>query len=488
MSPTNSQKSFFSRKTFKFSLLFLVLGSAFFGAALFLSNQGEYPPDFSYLNDLQEFHGPHIDTNLSSSDYASVERAWRQRRSGRGSNTSTVSSTTQTVTPTVTTSPLPTTVTNSPTTTTSGSSTATTTPTVLPSDSQATSTTTSVLVPPATTQALRTFGIAAGGGLTSLSQQDLQKYFQALSDLGVQWVRWDISWAQVQPGGPTNYDWIATDRVAAMAQQFGIKSLGILGYSPGWASVAGCVSGAQCAPANIQAFVDFTSIAASRYAGSINYWEVWNEPNIPGFWSPRPNVAQYTALLKASYVAIKKSNPNAFVILGGLSAAGDSPDGSIAPLTFVQGLYANGARGAFDALALHPYSYPASPDYLASWNSWQQMQQVRDTLALNGDGSKKIWITEYGAPTNGSGTPHAVNELKFTYGLDYMSEAAQQELAAQILNDYKQMSDWTGPVFWYSLHDLSTNLNTPENFFGILRFDWSKKPVYDTIRNFILGN
>jgi hypothetical protein len=83
---------------------------------------------------------------------------------------------------------------------------------------------------------VRDFGIAAGGGLTWLSQQDLNTYFQSLKDLGITWVRWDIPWVDVQAGGPSSYDWVGVDRVAATAKQYGIKSVGIIGYAPAWAS------------------------------------------------------------------------------------------------------------------------------------------------------------------------------------------------------------------------------------------------------------
>lgn len=45
-----------------------------------------------------------------------------------------------------------------------------------------------------------------------------------------------------------------------------------------------------------------------------------------------------------------------------------------------------------------------------------------------------------------------------------------------------------GPFFWYSLKDSGINKDTPENFFGLLRNDWSKKPAYDVFRNAILSS
>jgi polysaccharide biosynthesis protein PslG len=38
--------------------------------------------------------------------------------------------------------------------------------------------------------------------------------------------------------------------------------------------------------------------------------------------------------------------------------------------------------------------------------------------------------------------------------------------------------DWAGPLFWYSGRDLGTSTSSRENFFGLLRNDFSRKPAY----------
>ncbi len=48
---------------------------------------------------------------------------------------------------------------------------------------------------------------------------------------------------------------------------------------------------------------------ATRYQGKVADYEVWNEPNYNGFWAPTPDAAQYTALLKIAYTAIKGGRP-----------------------------------------------------------------------------------------------------------------------------------------------------------------------------------
>jgi hypothetical protein len=52
-------------------------------------------------------------------------------------------------------------------------------------------------------------------------------------------------------------------------------------------------------------------------------------------------------------------------------------------------------------VADHPYSFPDLPDQTDSWNPFTYLPTLHQIMANNGDGSKQIWLTEYGAPTSG---------------------------------------------------------------------------------------
>lgn len=446
------------------------------------------------------FHGPHIgpelaqvvqsenpDVELAAAGRFRLERQRRLRdrndnRSVSGGSTPAPVTTAPAVAPTPTT-PTTATVTPKPTpapvTTVQPASTAQTTTTTSNTTTQTTVSTT-----PQPIINYSGFGIAAGGGLIYLGQNDLNTYFTSLKALGVTWVRWDIDWSVVQSRDAKTYDWAGVDRVANTAKNYGIKSLGIVTYAPDWAEISGCGSEQHCPPKDPNTFATFAGAVATRYKGVISALEIWNEENYPSFWSPAPNVQEYSNLLKLSYTAIKKVDPMVIVLSGGLAAAADE-GGHISPLTFIKGLYASGANGYFDAVALHPYTYPISPEYIASWNSWQQMYLIRGLMVSNNEGDKKIWITEFGTPTNGPSKQRNLNELDFSYGSDYMSEAAQQTMVDRVGTSYNTDKSWMGPFFWYSLKDNSSNKNDPENFFGLIRYDGSFKPAYATFENFI---
>ncbi len=333
------------------------------------------------------------------------------------------------------------------------------------------------------------YGIAAGGGLTYVGDKELSVYFSKLKALGVGWARWDLDWGQIQHNDSVTYNWEVADRVVKAANNYGIKSLVIIDYTPQWARKPECAAqGEACPPSSNALFASFASKAAARYKDQgVHDWEIWNEPNYVQSWRPKPDIAAYASLLKDTYIEIKKVDPSANVVSGGLAAIGDE-EGHIAPITFVRGLYDQGVGQYFDNVAVHPYSFPAQPALVADWNRWQQIAPIHDVMTQHGGVGKKIWLTEFGAPTGGSGVAHTSTEGGFIYETDYMTEASQASILANALSLYSQYSPWVGPFFFYTLQDHTNTQSSPQDFFGLLRANDTKKPAYDTYQNFIKNN
>ncbi|MEA2211756.1 MAG: hypothetical protein QOF83_1704 [Solirubrobacteraceae bacterium] len=372
---------------------------------------------------------------------------WNVTTALAGGGTTTTTATTPTTTPTI-----PTTTTTTPTTTTPTSATPT---------------------PPgvANTFGAGMFGIAAGSTLQNesttpnLLAQDLTND----QNLGAKWIRIDVNWAQIQYAGAGTYYWTAIDAAVQQAEARGLKVLGTIAYTPNWARPSATTS---MYPPNPSQYASFAAAAVAHYAAlGVHDYEIWNEENISGFWNS-PNPAAYTALLKAAYPAIKGADPAATVILGGLSPA--ATDGTnYTPPDFLKGVYASGGQGYFDAVGIHPYCWPAYPGDTGAWSAWYQMYgtptSLRSLMAANGDGSKLIWGTEFGAPTNGpTGS--------------YVSQATQ---AAMITRAYQLWATygWAGPLFVYDGRDLGTATTTRENFFGLFNYDFSPKPSYSAYQS-----
>ena len=250
-------------------------------------------------------------------------------------------------------------------------------------------------------------GISFGDSLASMSDLELEQTLTDVAHLGATWIRFDMGWDAARPRQDGPYDWARYDRTIRAAHRLHLKCLPILTYTPQWARQAVCVASPKSSPANPAAFATFARDAARRYAPmGIHVWEIWNEPNITKFWLPKPSPKAYTHLLKLTFTAIKSIDAKATIVSGGLAPAGDT-GGDISPIKFTEGMYRDGAKAYFDVLGYHPYCFPALPTQRLSWSGWSQMDDLgtslRSVMKHYGDGAKKVWATEFGAPTGGPG-------------------------------------------------------------------------------------
>ncbi len=316
-------------------------------------------------------------------------------------------------------------------------------------------------------------GLTAGlGTLREKSVAELDAEFADYAALGMKWLRTDIYWSNVQAEGRDSYDWTVMDRVIDRATAHGLKVLPGVGTTPPWAR---SIPGQRSAPANPADYATFIGAAAKRYAPKgVHAWEIWNEPNLFGSWPPSPDPDTYARLLIAASAAIRQADPDALVLLGGLSPVVETKPGKYyGAVDFLEAIYASGAGDAFDAVGFHPYTFPRMPDDPADWTGWSIMTgPLRAAMAKHGDADKKIWITEYGAPTN------AIKSK--------VDEAKQAEMLTEAIR-LARGYDWAGPLFIYSYRDLGTDPANNEDWFGLRRADGGEKPSYDAVRSAVSG-
>ncbi|MGR6029657.1 cellulase family glycosylhydrolase [Rhodococcus erythropolis] len=314
-------------------------------------------------------------------------------------------------------------------------------------------------------------GIAAGAPLNGLSQNDLDAELTAMKNAGATWLRFDVDWSAVE-STKGQQNWSATDRVVDRARLQGLSVLGIVTYTPAWARVAG-VSDTHGYPSDPAAFAKFAQQAAQRYSNRISTWEIWNEPNLTQFFRPKPNVNTYTALLKAASASIRAVQPGAKILNGGLAPAVDNGS-DISPVTYLKGMYAAGAKSSFDVFSIHPYSWPALPSDSSTqnWNTFYRIRLMRESMVQNGDSGKKVWATEFGAPT-GTG-PTAVSP----------------QLQANIISDgfaQAKVLGYIERIFIYSMRDRGTNTSDIEQNFGLVTINYTPKPALAAVKQAVGG-
>ncbi|MGJ7917779.1 cellulase family glycosylhydrolase [Massilia sp. LXY-6] len=323
----------------------------------------------------------------------------------------------------------------------------------------------------AATPALAQKGIN-GNELYTLTGQELAATIADYRQLGVKWVRFDFDWSVIEPT-PGHYVFERYDLVVERLARADMHVLGLVAYTPAWAN--GGKPGKYHPPRDPAAFARFAARLAGRYAAKgVHAWEVWNEPNLGQFWGNAPDPVAYTALLKLTYTAVKKADPQAFVVSGGLAQPATTAT-SIESLAFLTAMYRNGAQGHFDALGNHPYTSPRIPGEWMAYN-WRKMTStspsVLSIMKQYGDADKKIWITEFGAPTGG----------KSPWGT-VISEEQQATMVERTLAAASS-APWAGPVFWYNYRDFCRYQADADSecFYGLRRFDGSPKPAFDKFR------
>jgi hypothetical protein len=329
----------------------------------------------------------------------------------------------------------------------------------------------------ATTAAGVSYGLAFGDTLFSKTPAQVKRAFDDIVDTGASWARVDLNWADIQPYNAHEFSWDRFDEIVDQAQSHGVHLLATIGYTPPWARPKGCNSD-KCRPAGPGEFATFATAAALRYHDAITTWEVWNEPNTAGFWAPKPNAYQYTTVLKDASLAIRAVQPDAFIMSGGLAAT-TTHAGAIGTRSFVRRMCKHGANDVVDAVAAHPYTYPFLPSHHKYWaTAWNKLSSTKNSiegiLTAAGSPGMPIWLTEYGAPTNGPGTS-SNGSPPIAASVDHVTMTRQAHIAASAVNTAPKTPD-VGALFWYADKD-GTGPNS-DSYYGLRRNDGTRKPSY----------
>jgi hypothetical protein len=306
---------------------------------------------------------------------------------------------------------------------------------------------------------------------------------QVTSGLGARWVRLFFRWDEAEPGAGG-----ACQRREDVIQNFerrvnayrlaGINVLAAVMYSSPCANAgAGMTVGPD--PHRYAAFMEFM---ARRFAGRVGAWEIWNEPDETVFWHRGPDPVAYAALLEAAYPAIKRADPLATVVTGGMTGNN---------YAFLEQLYRTGAQGSFDAVAVHtdtaclirsPDFYYRERDGRIGRFSFTGYREVYRTMQANGDAAKTIWVTEMGWSTLTSRCRHPGVKERRASGVSQASQAKFLEQAFACM----AADPFVSHALWFSLRDAGTGSSYDQHL-GLQSHDGSPKAAFNTFRRLFAG-
>jgi hypothetical protein len=231
-------------------------------------------------------------------------------------------------------------------------------------------------------------GVAVDGPLLD-SPDTYPGEWPRIADSGASSVRVAFYWFKGQPSGPGAVNFSAFDAPVLAAARSGVGVLPAVHGTPVWARADAAVPASP--PRDPQDYGRFVTALVERYGPHgtlwtehpevprrpIRAWQIWNEPNLVGFWSPQPFAAGYVRLLRAARASLSEADPGARAILAGLPNGWDA----------LREIYRAGGRRSFDAVAIHPYT--ARPERVPRF-----VREARKVMRAFGDRRKPIWISE----------------------------------------------------------------------------------------------
>ncbi len=243
-------------------------------------------------------------------------------------------------------------------------------------------------------------------------QEVADRDLQLLQDAGFNWVKQTFAWETIEGGGKGQFDWDRSDFIVGHAAEHELRLLARLSSDP---VLSNFWAGAP--PQNIDNFADYAFQIANRYncqagsQGCIHAFQIWNEPNLAREWgNQRPNPAQYADMLRKTYAAIKRGNPNAIVISAGMAPTGDNSNLAMPDDIFYEQLYQamGNSNGYFDKLGVHGAGFAAPPELdpaEAAANqkyggyrffAFRHVEDIRAIMVRYGDEAKQIVLLEFG--------------------------------------------------------------------------------------------
>lgn len=182
----------------------------------------------------------------------------------------------------------------------------------------------------------------------------LEARLDAMQQAGIKWGRQDFSWRRIEKA-KGEYEFEPYDRLLECITRRGILIFGDLTGAPPFHDPR--------TPEGIEAYCAFARAAVRRYAGKIDLWQIWNEPN-GGLWKDSPE--KYGRLLAAAGKAIHEANPKAKVLALNMA---------FCDTLWAEKVFKAAPWDAFDIVCFHPYRAMCAPEEPFDW--WVLDQYVK---------------------------------------------------------------------------------------------------------------
>lgn len=335
------------------------------------------------------------------------------------------------------------------------------------------------------------------------SQYDPALANQAVG-LGLQWVKVEVRWETMQPNEGDAIAFETLDNIVSGLDSQGLNILLTVTTAPAWTRTLDEESGP---PDDLAQFAAFVGGLVGHYAGVVDAYQIWNEPNIRSKWkSPVHPIGagQYFEMLRQSYLLIKAIDPNAQVVSAGLAPTGfnDAHDAQVGNLgvnavddrVFLRELYTLGLADYSDAIGAHPMGWANPPEAVCctaaegvtthfespQFYFLNTLQDYRAIMEQAGDSGTPIWITKFGWGT--SEDLGAFDEINI-----FVTYTSLDEQAAYISRAYQIAGGlgYVGPMFAYNLNGcvVLDLYNTDSCYYSLLDPNGVPRPAFAALQS-----
>ncbi len=300
----------------------------------------------------------------------------------------------------------------------------------------------------------------------------IRKDMEVMKKVGVKFLRFGMGWDHIETA-KGKFNWSFWDKFVKIAvDEYGMTLIPYFCYTPRWNSTGDTSNYWNHPPKDYKEFGRFVYKAVSRYKNKIKSWEIWNEADIPDFWTG--TVGQYARLLKIGSNAVRKADRNAIVVLAGLAWN----------TNFTYQLFRDYHVSPYvNVVNIHSYNETWSG--LPLERLYNHIQRIADIVKQYGD-HQSIWCAEVGYSDFRRGA-----YVSYSYTAKYAYEHTPEYQADDLFRTLTLIRA-TGKIAaaaWYRIEDLPVGTtvigDVNNDFLGVVNTKFQPKPDEKTLAFFV---
>ncbi|NPA91436.1 MAG: hypothetical protein GXO55_08315 [Chloroflexi bacterium] len=211
-------------------------------------------------------------------------------------------------------------------------------------------------------------------------------------------VRITLPWAQVEPEKGT-YRWDPWARAVKQLHQEGYIPLLVLDTTPSWARAPEDADNPFAPPQNPADMAEFAREVARQLGPWVQYYQVWDEPNIAPHWGHREaDPLGYVQLLQRVALALRDTDPDARILPAGLAPTLDPGRVNRNDLAYLDAFLRLGGGEWIDVLAWEPYGFHRPPEDPPAEEvlNFRRAELARAILVHHGLQDLPMWSVAFG--------------------------------------------------------------------------------------------